>query len=137
ELREVTIMGTAARRRISPDDALAARVESIDWPRVTAELDGYGCARLGQLLTAAECAELAGLYADDGNFRSTVVMARHGFGQGEYKYLAYPLPAPIAALRPALYTRLVAIANRWNEIMGIAVRYPPTHAAFIKRCHDA
>src|SRR6185312_1921652 len=87
--------------------------------------------------TTEECAELAGLYASDVHFRSTIVMARHGFGRGEYKYFAYPLPPIVAGLRPALYGGLAPIANRWNEAMGIAVRYPPTHEEFIARCHKA
>ena len=102
-----------------------------------ADLDQAGWALLRELLTAEECAELAGLYDDDSRFRSTVVMARHGFGRGEYKYFAYPLPGLIAALRPALYAQLAPIANRWNEAMGIAVRYPPAHADFLARCHKA
>lgn len=84
-----------------------------------------------------ECEALAQLYPDDTRFRSKVVMARHGFGKGEYKYFSYPLPDLIAAVRPALYDRLAPIANRWNETMGIAVRYPEEHAEFLARCHKA
>jgi uncharacterized protein len=119
------------------DDGPAARVAAIDWARVSADLDASGVAPLGRLLMAAECASLAGLYENERSFRSTIVMARHGFGRGEYKYFAYPLPPMVAALRPALYAPLVPIANRWNEAMGIAVRYPESHAEFIKRCHTA
>ena len=90
-----------------------------------------------KLLTASECAAIASLYADDSRFRSHIIMARHGFGRGEYKYFAYPLPEKVADLRTALYPRLVPIANRWNESMGIAVRYPGAHADFITRCHNA
>ena len=118
-------------------DGLETRVEAIAWPRVAADLDGCGCAVLDRLLTAGECKALAGLYDQDSRFRSTVVMSRHGFGRGEYKYFAYPLPDIIAALRPALYARLAPIANRWNESMGLAVRYPAAHADFIARCHKA
>ena len=132
-------MSTALKRK--PDratgDGTGARVNAIDWARVTTDLDESGVALLQGLLTADECAALAGLYDDERRFRSTIVMARHGFGRGEYKYFAYPLPGSVAALRPALYASLVPIANRWNEAMGIAVRYPETHAAFIKRCHAA
>ena len=132
-------MSTAARRKTSPStrDSIAARVQAIDWADVSAGLDKTGWARFERLLTPDECGELAGLYADDGKFRSKVVMARHGFGRGEYKYFAYPLPEIIAALRPALYAQLAPIANRWNESMGIAVRYPAAHADFIARCHKA
>ena len=132
-------MSIAAKRKppYSLDGALETRVESLDWARVSSDLDAYGWASLGHLLTADECQELAGLYEDGGSFRSTIVMARHGFGRGEYKYFAYPLPAIIAALRPALYGQLAPIANRWNELMGMAARYPATHADYIKRCHKA
>jgi hypothetical protein len=116
---------------------MAARVAALDWKRATTDLDAQGCAVLPGLLSANECEELAALYDVDEKFRSRIVMGRHGFGRGEYKYFAYPLPEPIAALRPALYPPLSRIANRWNEAMGIAIRYPEDHAAFLKRCHDA
>ena len=89
------------------------------------------------LLSPDECRALAALYPDDSHFRSRVVMGRHGFGRGEYKYFSYPLPDLIAQLRPALYAQLPGIANRWNEAMGIDIRYPDGHEAFLKRCHDA
>jgi hypothetical protein len=132
-------MGNAARKRqiIPQPSGIVARVESIDWARVASELDGHGWAKFEQLLTSDECAELADLYPDDHRFRSTVVMARHGFGRGEYKYFAYPLPGIVAELRPALYAKLAPFANRWNERMGVAVRFPDAHAAFIARCHEA
>lgn len=89
------------------------------------------------LLSADECGAVSGLYGDDKRFRSRVVMARHGFGRGEYRYFAYPLPALVAALREELYSRLVPIANRWNDAMGIDVRYPADHAQYLSRCHEA
>ena len=89
------------------------------------------------LLTSDECETISRLYVDDRHFRSHVIMARHGFGRGEYKYFSYPLPDIVARLRTAMYPRLAPIANRWNESMGIDVRYPDTHADFIKRCHKA
>jgi uncharacterized protein len=116
---------------------IAARVAVLDWAGIAAELDAHGCAITGALLTPAECAALAGAYAVDHLVRSRVIMARHGFGRGEYKYFAYPLPEPIAALRAALYPALAVIANRWNEAMGIAVRYPHGHQEFLDRCRDA
>jgi hypothetical protein len=122
-------------QRSSPD--IAVRVDVIDWTQVTADLDGQGCAVLKDLLAPDECQVLAALYPDDAHFRSRIVMGRHGFGRGEYKYFSYPLPDLIAELRPALYARLCGIANRWNQTMGIAIQYPPTHEAFLKRCHDA
>ena len=123
-------------RPVPASDA-AARVEAIDWTQTTSELDAQGCAVLKGLLSPDECRALAALYPDDAHFRSKVVMGRHGFGRGEYKYFAYPLPDLIAALRPALYARLRDVANRWNEAMGIDIRYPESHDAFLKRCHAA
>ena len=127
---------TAKNGRTVPSDS-AARVDALDWTQATADLDAQGCAVLKGLLSSDECAALAALYPDDTNFRSKVVMGRHGFGRGEYKYFSYPLPDLIAALRPALYAQLTGVANRWNETMGIDVRYPQAHEAFLKRCHDA
>ena len=89
------------------------------------------------MLSPDECRALAALYPDDSQFRSRIVMGRHGFGRGEYKYFAYPLPDLIAELRPALYAQLRGVANRWNEAMGIDIRYPERHEAFLKRCHAA
>jgi hypothetical protein len=127
----------ATARKIEAASDTAARVDAIDWAQATVDLDAQGCAVLKGVLMAEECAALAAMYPDDGHFRSRVVMGRHGFGRGEYKYFAYPLPGLIAELRPALYARLAGIANRWNEAMGIDIRYPGAHAAFLKRCHDA
>jgi hypothetical protein len=122
---------------IEPGGDIASRVEACDWQALDADLDAYGCAIVKKLLTDAECDAVAALYADDRHFRSHVVMARHGFGRGEYKYFAYPLPESVAALRTAMYPQLVRVANRWNAAMGINVRYPDTHARFIERCHQA
>jgi hypothetical protein len=120
-----------------PADDIAARVDAIDWTGIASELDAQGCAVLRGLLLPDDCRAIAALYPDDSQFRSRVVMGRHGFGRGEYKYFSYPLPDLIASLRPALYAQLSGIANRWNEAMGIAIRYPNSHDAFLKRCHDA
>ena len=116
---------------------LAARLTTLDWQSVAQELDAHGNALIGALLTVAECRQLADSYADDKLFRSTVVMARHGFGRGEYRYFTYPLPPLVAALRAQLYPPLAAIANRWNELLGAAVRYPARHEEFLARCHAA
>ncbi|MBR0794656.1 2OG-Fe(II) oxygenase [Bradyrhizobium jicamae] len=120
----------------APSD-IPDRVDALDWGHVTADLDAQGCAVLKGLLTPQECDRLAALYPDDSQFRSKVVMGRHGFGRGEYKYFNYPLPDLIAELRPALYAQLTATANRWNQTMGIDINYPASHAAFLKRCHEA
>jgi hypothetical protein len=111
-------------------------MRELDWERIGGELDAAGCAVLPGVLPDAACDELAALYDKDDRFRSRVIMARHGFGRGEYKYFAHPLPGAVARLRGALYAPLGAIANRWNEAMGVDVRYPDDHAAFLKRCHD-
>ena len=116
---------------------IAARVAAIDWNQATSDLDAQGCAVLKGLLSAEECRALSALYPDDAHFRSRVVMGRHGFGRGEYKYFSYPLPALIGELRPALYVQLHGTANRWNEAMGIDIRYPESHEAFLRRCHAA
>ena len=114
-----------------------ARVRTFDWERVSQDLDAQGSAVIEGLLSPDECQALAGLYPKDDIFRSRIVMERHGFGRGEYKYFSYPLPDLIAALRTAIYPHLVPIANRWNDAMGIDVRYPEQHAVFIERCHQA
>jgi len=113
------------------------RVAALDWNRIGTDLDNNGCAPTGPLLTADECAALARSYPNDELFRSRIIMARHGFGRGEYKYFAYPLPELVAALRRALYPPLAGIANRWNAAMGIAISYPNDHAAYLTRCHKA
>jgi hypothetical protein len=130
-------MSGALRDRPATQRGTAARVEAIDWPAITADLDDQGWAVFPKLLAPAECQEIAGLYAVGGRFRSRVVMARHGFGRGEYQYFAYPLPDLVEGLRGELYLRLFPIANRWNETMGINVRFPADHAAFLERCHAA
>src|SRR4051794_41908944 len=122
----------ATARNIDRSPDMPARVEAIDWVQATADLDAQGCAVLKGLLSPEECDALATLYPDDRNFRSRIVMGRHGFGRGEYKYFAYPLPDLIAQLRPALYARLSGPANRWNQNMGIAISYPDSPAGFLK-----
>lgn len=110
---------------------------SVDWQKLADELDRYGAASLQGVLHADACRSLAALYTDDRHFRSRVVMARHGFGSGEYKYFAYPLPALIQELRSTFYPSLAEIANRWNRAMDVAVRYPKTHAEYLECCHAA
>jgi hypothetical protein len=130
-------MKTSAQRTVAPPSNIPARIETIDWSQATADLDAQGCAVLKNLLKPEECNAITALYPDEAHFRSRVVMGRHGFGRGEYQYFSYPLPDLIAELRPALYEKLNGIANRWNEAMGIDIRYPASHEAFLKRCHDA
>jgi len=130
-------MATFKQAALSIDPPAPAGIDAIDWAMVEDELDASGCAVLPQLVAADECRALAALYPDDSRFRSRVVMARHGFGRGEYKYFGYPLPDPIAQLRPQLYRSLVAIANRWNATMGIDIQYPAEHEDFLARCHQA
>jgi uncharacterized protein len=130
---------TAQRERAPAAAArsLANKIAALDWERMAADLDAHGCATTGPLLTSEQCIALAETYGADRLFRSRVIMTRHGFGRGEYKYFAYPLPELVAALRGALYPPLADIANRWNEAMGIGVRYPGDHASYLARCHRA
>ena len=118
-------------------ERIESRVSAVDWARVASQLDAHGWATLEGMLSPAECRTIASLYDGSGHFRSHVIMARHGFGRGEYKYFSYPLPEIVADLRTAIYPRLTPVANRWNEAMGIDVRYPADHADFLARCHDA
>lgn len=126
---------TAASTTQGPPAAINARLTRIDWTAIERDLDAHGCAILNGVLSRDECESIAGLYDGGGTFRSQVIMARHGFGRGEYKYFAYPLPDIIAGLRTSLYPRLVPVADRWNAAMGIPVRYPPAHPEFLARCH--
>jgi uncharacterized protein len=112
-------------------------VKEIDWERVAGELDAFGCAVIPGLLAPRDCEAAATLYERPALFRSRVVMQQHGFGRGEYQYFAYPLPAPLEALRGALYPPLAGIANRWHESLGIETRFPPAHADYLARCHAA
>ncbi len=114
-----------------------SRADAIDWRHVSAELDAQGWAVLPKLLAGAECEAVAGLYDRGEGFRSQVIMARHGFGRGEYRYFSYPLPPLVQTLRTTLYPHLAPLANRWHERMGMDVRFPDDHAAFIARCHQA
>jgi hypothetical protein len=113
------------------------RAAALEWQSLSSELDAHGSAVIGPCFTANECAALEHLYDLDGVFRRRVVMARHGYGRGEYQYFSYPLPPVIAELRTALYRPLAEIANRWNAAMRIDVSYPPEHQAFLDRCHEA
>jgi uncharacterized protein len=112
-------------------------MKRVDWQAVEAALDAYGGATVKRVLSATDCRNLVALYTNEARFRSRVVMARHGFGSGEYKYFSYPLPRRVAELRTALYPPLAAIANRWNESLKLEPRFPPTHAAYLERCHAA
>ena len=110
---------------------------TLDWQRIATELDEHGCAITGPVLPADACAQVIDSYDDDARFRSKIVMVRHGFGQGEYKYFAAPLPQTIATLRARFYPPLAEIANRWNDSLGIATRFPDSLDAFLARCHKA
>ena len=116
---------------------MTARVKAFDWARVAQDLDSQGHAVLKRLLLPRECQDLAALYVDDDRFRTRIVMARHNFGSGEYKYFSYPLPGIVEALRTSVYPHLVPAANRWNQAMNIDVQYPVEHVEFLKRCHEA
>lgn len=116
---------------------IPARVSALDWDRLGADMDRWGAAATGPVLTAEECRSLIAAYPDDARYRSTVVMARHGFGSGQYRYFAYPLPPLVAALREALYPRLAALANAWAERLGEPARYPGRLADWLAECHAA
>lgn len=118
-------------------NALHRRVQALDWSSIGRDLDALGHAVVPALLSPTECVALAGLYGDDGRFRSRVVMARHGFGMGEYQYFARPLPPVVATLREAVYPPLAVVANRWCRAVGEPDTYPQTLAAWLQRCHDA
>jgi uncharacterized protein len=133
----MTRTASVRRQRATEAPPLGARIAALDWIRIAEALDAHGSASTGILLTSDECDELAKTYTSDDLFRSRIVMARHGFGRGEYKYFTYPLPDTIAVLRGELYGRLSEIANRWNERMGIDPRYPANHATYLARCHAA
>ena len=125
------------QRLRSAASALAERIAALDWATIGAALDLHGCATTGVVLTPEACAALAAGYSRDAQFRSRVVMAQHGFGSGEYRYFAYPLPPDVAALRQACYRPLADIANRWNAQLGASERYPRRHADYLERCHAA
>lgn len=129
----MTIHSITAKRATRSDEA---RVAARDWSALVGDLNSCGSAVMPALLSPEECAEIAALYPHEEHFRSHVVMARHGFGKGEYRYFRYPLPDLIGGLRTALYPRLAAVANDWNERMGLAQRYPADHAAFLQLCHE-
>ena len=121
----------------SQSQEVRSRIAAIDWSAVSADLDAQGWAVMPKLLSANECGSVAARYDQEAEFRSHIVMAQHGFGRGEYKYFAYPLPSLVEGLRTDLYPHLAPIANRWHETMGMDVRFPDNHAAFIARCHAA
>ena len=120
---------------VSADGSAETRVSAYDWAALGNELDNFGCAILSGLLTPDECRSLAALYPDESHFRSHIIMARHGFGKGEYRYFKYPLPDIVGGLRTALYPHLAGVANAWNARMGIDERYPREHSAFLEQCH--
>jgi hypothetical protein len=130
----------SARQAIVPAasgvESAEVRAGKYDWPKLSEELSGSGCAVMEKLLSPEECRQIAALYPQEDHFRSRVVMARHGFGKGEYRYFKYPLPQLIGDLRTALYPHLAFVANDWNGRMRVDRRYPAEHAAFLKQCHD-
>jgi hypothetical protein len=126
-------IGAVAISNMTPRK-IRSRIESLDWQRILASLHESGWARTGEILTTQECDELRALYSNDNLFRSRVVMARHRFGLGEYKYFTYPLPDLVTELRERLYARLAAVANDWESKLGGKSHYPNTHQEFIKLC---
>lgn len=121
----------------APPQRKSEALASADWPQIVQSLGSFGHATLQGILATQECAEISAAYSDEARFRKRVVMAQHGFGSGEYKYFTYPLPKPIAELRTALYPPLAKVANKWNEALKSDIRFPPSHAGFLERCHAA
>lgn len=117
--------------------ALVTRLAELDWAAIERELDAQGCVRLPGVLSQELCRELSALYPQDAHFRSRVVMAKHGFGRGEYRYFTYPLPLPVAEARSLMYARLAPVANRWNALLGLETRYPAAHETYLAECHRA
>jgi uncharacterized protein len=128
---------TSAVLKAAGETTVDRRIDAYDWNAIGNDLDGFGCAVLRKLLLPDECDDVAALYPHEEHFRSHVHMARHGFGKGEYRYFKYPLPALVAGMRTALYSRAAEFANAWNERMSIATRYPKAHADYLKTCHKA
>ena len=129
-------MTLALRKKVPAENGLE-RVDALDWTHISQELDDYGYALLPEILAPEQCDALAALYTAEQRFRSRVIMERHSFGRGEYKYFRYPLPEIISQLRTTLYPHLTEVANRWNQLMGSDVRYPREHAAYLRLCHGA
>ena len=125
--------------REGPDEGacVEAAIAGLDWRAIEADLDAFGAAAAPKLLSPEACRRIAAMYPESGRFRSTIVMARHGFGRGEYRYFADPPPETVADLRRGLYRRLAPVADRWSAAMGFAARYPGEHAAFRARCREA
>lgn len=132
-----TSIDSPARRRaaLQRSQQPAERVRALDWGPLESDLEAQGYAVLPSLLSSKECAALAGSYSTEPLFRSRIVMARHGFGRGEYQYFAYPLPDVVASLRSALYVPLARIASRWSTQLKSDAHYPPAHEAYLRRCH--
>jgi hypothetical protein len=124
----------ARRKLVAAAAGIGVHVAGLDWQAIADELNAHGYAIVPGMLTADECMALAAQYAQPQLYRSRIVMARHGFGSGEYQYFRYPLPSMISALRQSLYGPLAAIANHWHEVMGMDQRFPPDHADFLARC---
>jgi hypothetical protein len=130
-------MNTTLKAAAARCEIVEHRIGRYDWNAIGSDLNASGCAVLRKLLAPDECEKLASLYPREDRFRSHILMARHGFGKGEYRYFKYPLPELIGDLRAALYARAVTFANEWNERMNIATRYPELHGEYLKICHQA
>ncbi len=132
-----TTAATRDRKPSGSNPVIAARVAALPWAALAGSLEARGFAVSEALLDAGACAELVSLYGDPARFRSRVVMERHAFGRGEYKYFSYPLPPPVGELRRALYAHLAPIANRWHEALRNETRVPPVLDEYLARCHAA
>ena len=131
------MIAAMAQAKPLPGQGIEARVAGLDATAIAAALDADGHAVIPGLLRADECRALAALYDAEDGFRSRVVMARHGYGRGEYRYFSYPLPDIVASLRGSFYPLLAPVADRWHQAMKLETRFPPTHGEFLRRCHGA
>lgn len=122
---------------MSPDDTVIERLAAIDWQMIGDALNHCGYALIEHLLAPGECAAMTALYVEDTRFRNHVVMERHGYGRGEYRYFSYPLPGLVNDLRTQAYPHLAPLADQLHAALGSEVRYPSHHAEFIARCHAA
>ena len=125
----------AAHHTFDITSAISSRIHSLDWSAIHNALNQSAWAKTGTLLTADECSDLCDLYQNDSLFRSKIIMQRHRFGVGDYKYFNYPLPELITELRQSLYPHLAPLANEWMKRLGIATSFPKTHEQFIRHCH--
>jgi len=125
----------ATRHNLQLPNDVYSRIQFLDWNAIHASLNHFGWARTGAILTPDQCSDLCGIYQDESRFRSKIIMQRHRFGIGEYKYFKYPVPEVVTELRQSLYLHLASLGNEWMQQLGMDVSFPSTHQQFIRHCH--